>query len=57
MTRELFLTRDNDRQRDTSLGMAAVCLTTGIVAALFQRLEAKRFERYRASIEAGKDDE
>lgn len=57
MTRHLFVTRDLDRQRDASIGLAAACLTTGIAAALFQRLEAQRFERYKASIEAGDDDE
>jgi hypothetical protein len=55
MTHHLFLTQDLDRRRDGAIGMAVASLTTGIVATLFQRLEAKRFARYRASVEHGKD--
>ncbi len=55
MTRHLFLTQDFDRRRDGAIGVAVASLTTGIVAALFQRLEAKRFARYRASVQDGKD--
>jgi hypothetical protein len=55
MTRHLFLTQDYDRRRDGAIGMAVASLTTGIVALLFQRLEAKRFARYRSSIEDSKD--
>lgn len=55
MTRHLFLTQDFDRRRNGAIGLAVASLTTGIVAALFQRLEAKRFTRYRASLQDGKD--
>lgn len=55
MTRHLFLTQDFDRRRDGAIGIAVASLTTGIVAAIFQRLEAKRFARYRASLQGGKD--
>jgi len=55
MTRHLFVTQDLDRRRDGAIGLAVASLTTGIVAALFQRLETKRFKRYRASLESGKE--
>jgi len=57
MTRHLFLTQDYDRRRDGAIGMTVASLTTGIVALLFQRLEATRFARYRSSIEDSKDTE
>jgi len=55
MTRHLFLTQDFDRRRNGAIGIAVASLTTGIVAALFQRLEAKRFARYRASVQDGEN--
>ena len=52
MTQHLFVTKNFDRQRDIAIGIGTASLTGGLVAMLLQRLEAKRFKRYRASIEA-----
>jgi len=52
MTQHLFVTKNFDRQRDIAIGIGTASLTAGLVAILLQRLEAKRFKRYRASIEA-----
>jgi hypothetical protein len=52
MTQHLFVTKNFDRQRDIAIGVGTASLTAGLVSMLLQRLEAKRFKRYRASIEA-----
>ncbi|MEE2828592.1 MAG: hypothetical protein VX498_05360 [Myxococcota bacterium] len=57
LTEQLHQTRNFDQLRNSSVGIAAVCLTTGIVATIIQRLEQQRFDRYKASLKAGGDDD
>jgi hypothetical protein len=49
MTEHFFYTQEHDRQRNGAIAVATAALTAGVFAMIWQRLEAERFRKARAS--------
>lgn len=55
MTRQLFLTQQFDQQRNAAVGAATASAVGAVVSLIFQQVEARRFERYRAAAASRED--